>query len=116
MRGGAANARRCSAATPATSTPTAMSSQKWLPVAMTLNQTQAGQASQSAFAHGRRTTSAIVTPTISASAECRLGIAAYGFDETATAALEWLIVECSASVSWKPAPGNIRGGAVGTST
>ena len=104
------------AATPATSTPAAMSSQKWLPVAMTLNQTQAGQASQSAFAQGRRTTSAIVTPTISASAEWRLGIAAYGFDANATALDEWSTAACSASVSWNPASGNMRGGAVGSST
>ena len=53
-----------------------MSSQKWLPVAITLNQTQAAHASQSAFAQRDRTTSAIMTPTISASQEWRLGIAA----------------------------------------
>ena len=53
-----------------------MSSQKWLPVAITLNQTHAGHASQSAFAHGRRTTAAITTPTMSASQLWRLGIAA----------------------------------------
>ena len=63
-----------------------------------------------------RTTVAITTLTISASSACRLGIAAYGFDEKATNVDEWLTVECAASVSVKPASGNIRGGAVGRST
>ena len=35
----------------ATTIPARMSSQKWLPVAITANQTHAGQSSQSAFAH-----------------------------------------------------------------
>ena len=37
----------------ATTTPATTSSQKWLPVAITLNQTQAGQSSQIAFAKRR---------------------------------------------------------------
>ena len=43
---------------------------------MTENQTQAGQSSHSAFAHQLRTISASETPTMNASAACRLGIAA----------------------------------------
>ncbi len=93
-----------------------MSSQKWLPVAITLTQTQTGQASQSAFAQRERTASAITTPTMSASAECRLGIAAYGFDANATMLESCVTDACCASVSRKPASGNIRGGAVGKST
>ena len=56
--------------------PAMQSSQKWLPVAITANQTQAGQAAQKAFAHQLRQTEKRTTPTISASAACRLGIAA----------------------------------------
>ena len=56
--------------------PAMQSSQKWLPVAITANQTQAGHAAQIAFAHQRRQTEKRTTPTISASAACRLGIAA----------------------------------------
>ena len=52
---------------------------------------------------------------ISASAACRLGIAAYGFASARTIALSWLIPK-PASVSTKPSSGNMRGGAVGTST
>ena len=36
--------------------PARQSSQKWLPVAITANQTQAGQSAQSAFAHQLRQT------------------------------------------------------------
>ena len=93
-----------------------MSSQKWLPVAITANQTHGAQASHSTFAQRRRTSVAMTTLTISASSACRLGIAAYGFDENATKVEEWLTVECAASVSVKPASANIRGGAVGSST
>ena len=53
-----------------------MSSQKWLPVAITEIQTQTGQASQIAFMIHDRTKTASAIPTISASAEWRLGIAA----------------------------------------
>ena len=45
-------------------------------VAITANQTQAGQSSQTAFSQSGCTKNASVTPTISASAACRLGIAA----------------------------------------
>ena len=93
-----------------------MSSQKWLPVAITANQTQAGQASQSSLNGQRRTISAIAMPTISASAACRLGIAAYGFAANSIAALPWLRLLKRASVSTKPKSGNMRGGAVGSST
>ena len=58
----------------------------------------------------------MTTLTIVASSACRLGIAAYGFEAKATKVDEWLTVECAASVSVKPAPGNMRGGAVGSST
>ena len=61
-----------------------MSSQKWLPVAITANQTHGAHASHSTFAQRRRTSVAMTTLTISASSACRLGIAAYGFDEKAT--------------------------------
>ena len=72
--------------------PARMSSQKWLPVAITANQTQAGQSSHSAFAHQCRQTSAIEIPTISASAACRLGIAAYGFAASWISPLPWFSV------------------------
>ena len=59
---------------------------------------------------------AMTTLTIRASSACRLGIAAYGFEENATNVDEWFTVECAASVSVNPAAGNIRGGAVGSRT
>src|SRR5262249_61836528 len=74
MRPGAATA---SPPIPATTIPPRMSSQKWLPVASTENQTARGQSSQTALTGRDRTRSARPTPTISASAEWRLGIAAY---------------------------------------
>ena len=92
-----------------------MSSQKWLPVAITQNQTQSGQSSQSAFAHFERTMKKSPTPMISESAAWRLGIAAYGFASARTIALLWLMPKL-ASVSTKPSSGNMRGGAVGIST
>ena len=82
---------------------------------MTLNQTQARPGSQSTFAQRRRTTIAIKTPTISASAACRLGIAAYGFAANCDDARVVVHGRVPASVSVKPASGNIRGGAVGMS-
>ena len=96
--------------------PATTSSQKWLPVAITLNQTQAGQSSQSTFATLLRQTEASTIPTISASAACRLGIAAYGFAANSTRPLPWLSSPKLESVSSKPKSGNIRGGAVGSST
>ena len=60
----------------ASTMPATTSSQKWLPVAITANQTHAGQRIQTAFQTGRLTTDARMTPAISASAACRLGIAA----------------------------------------
>jgi hypothetical protein len=93
-----------------------MSSQKWLPVAMTENQTHGAQRTHNTFAHRRFTSSAIVIPTISASAEWRLGIAAYGFEASCTRPLPWLRLANRASVSTKPKSGNIRGGAVGRRT
>ena len=53
-------------------------------------------------------------PTMSASIECRLGIAAYGFEAKEMRPLSWLMDEYWPSVSTKPHSGNIRGGAVGT--
>ena len=64
----------------ATRIPAAMSSQKWLAVAMTENETQAGHASQNALTNLLLAISAMLTPTMNASAAWRLGIAAYGFD------------------------------------
>jgi hypothetical protein len=87
-----------------------------LPVAITANQTQAGQSSHSTFDHQRRQTSAMEMPTIRASAACRLGIAAYGLAASWTRPLPWLSVPMFASVSGNPKVGNIRGGAVGTTT
>ena len=52
-------------------------------------------------------------PTISASIEWRLGIAAYGFAAKAISPLSWLTDEYCESVSMKPHSGNILGGAVG---
>src|SRR5436309_2052563 len=54
----------------ATAMPAMQSSQKWLPVAMTANQTHAGQTAQKAFAHRLRQTPNRMIPTISASAAC----------------------------------------------
>src|SRR5437870_8376044 len=75
---------------------------------MTANETQAGQRSQSAFHTGRRTREASTIPTISASAACRLGIAAYGFPASWTTPFVWW--------SMNPMLGNMRGGAVGSTT
>ena len=75
---------------------------------MTQNQTQAGQTAQSAFAHQCRETANRTTPTISASAAWRLGIAAYGL------AASWTSPSVVDSVDEADA-GNIRGGAVGMS-
>src|SRR5260370_3360895 len=65
--------------TSATTIPASTSSQKWLAVASTQNQTQAGQSAQIAFDHQLRDTRKRKIPTISASAAWRLGNAAYGF-------------------------------------
>src|SRR5262249_8734739 len=72
-RNRATKRRRClwlttAAATVATRIPATMSSQKWLPVAITQNQTQSGQISHSAFAHLERTMKNSPTPMISESA------------------------------------------------
>jgi len=87
--------------------PAMQSSQKWLPVAMTANQTHAGQTTHSAFAHQLRQTEKRTTPTISASAAWRLGIAAYG--------LAARLTRPSRCESAKPRPRS-RGGAVGMTT
>src|SRR3954464_230006 len=76
---------------------------------MTQNQTQTGQSAQSALAQIVREVETRNQPTISASAACRLGIAAYEFPSVCSSALEWL------TPSTKPSAGNIHGGAVGTS-
>src|SRR5262245_1590378 len=96
--------------------PAAQSSQKWLPVPITANETQAGQISHRALATRERQTEAITRPTISASIAWRLGIAAYGFAAKETTSLCWLIEPRSDRVSEKPHSGNIRGGAVGIRT
>src|ERR1700675_2497450 len=83
---------------------------------MTENATHTGQAAQSALAIRERTSPNITIPTIRASIECRLGIAAYGFDANEMRPLLWLIDENWPSVSTKPHSGNIRGGAVGITT
>src|SRR5436309_6431722 len=100
----------------ATAIPATQSSQKWFPVAITENQTQEGQSSQSAFAHQRRQIIASVIPTISASAEWRLGIAAYGFEASSMRLLPWFRPPNPARVSPKPKVGKYRGGAVGRAT
>ena len=82
-------------------------------VAITAKQTQAGHSSQIALAHHARTTYASVIPTISASAACRLGIAAYWFDASSMTPLPWLKDANCWSVSTNPSVGNMRGGAVG---
>src|SRR3954470_17826695 len=104
------------AAITATRIPARMSSQKWLPVAITANQTHAGHSSQIVLDHQCRHTSAIVIPTISASAECREGIAAYGFAANWTNPLPWLTPPMFDITSRNPNVGNILGGAVGTTT
>src|SRR3954463_2399969 len=87
-------------ATRATTIPASTSSQKWFAVARTQNQTQAGQSAQSAFDHHRRLAAKRQTPTTSASAACRLGIAAYGFAIAPSRPWEWL------TPSTKPKLGN----------
>src|SRR5689334_10082621 len=100
----------------ATKMPATTSSQKWLAVAITENQTQAGHSAQKIFANQLRQTAQSTTPTISASAACRLGIAAYGLATKLTRPLPWLRLANCDSVSSKPKSGNIRGGAVGRAT
>ena len=84
--------------------PATQSSQKWFPVAITANQTQAGQAIQNAFAHQCFATPARTMPTMSESHACRLGIAAYGFAASWTRPSVWSFA--------KPTPSS-RGGAIG---
>src|SRR2546423_10462559 len=96
--------------------PARTSSQKWLPVAMTENQTQAGQSAQTILANQFLHTAARTTPTIRASAACRLGIAAYGFATKLTRPLPWLRLPHRQSVLPKPRPGDNRGGADSTSS
>src|SRR5437588_10178697 len=74
----------------ATQIPARTSSRKWFAVAITQNQTQAGQSAQRAFVHQWRQARYMKIPTISASAACRLGIAAYGFAIALTRPVEWL--------------------------
>src|SRR5437016_7902354 len=102
-------------ATRATKTPARTSSQKWFPVAMTENQTQSGQSAQTAFANQLRQTAKRTTPTISASAAWRLGIAAYGLAKKLTKPLPWVRLANCESVAAKPTTGNSRGGAVRSS-
>src|SRR3954454_2010085 len=104
------------AAIAATRMPARMSSQKWLPVDMTENQTHAGQSAQISFDHQCRQTTTIVIPTISASAEWSDGIAAYGLAASWTRPLPWLTPPMLDMTSRNPKVGNIRGGAVGTTT
>src|SRR2546429_9641460 len=100
-------------ATRATKTPARTSSQKWFPVAMTENQTQSGQSAQTAFANQLRQTAKRTTPTISASAAWRLGIAAYGLAKKLTKPLPWLRLGDCGSAAAKAESGNKRGEAVG---
>ena len=72
--------------------------------------------SHKAFASRERTRPNMTIPTISASMEWRLGIAAYGFAAKAISPLSWLSDEYCPRVSTKPHSGNIRGGAVGMTT
>src|SRR6266581_644588 len=60
----------------ATTIPASTSSQKWLAVASTQNQTHAGQSAQIAFVERWRLARKRKIPTIKASAAWRLGIAA----------------------------------------
>src|SRR2546430_16534184 len=106
----AASARR------ATKTPARTSSQKWFPVAMTENQTQSGQSAQTAFANQLRQTAKRTTPTISASAAWRLGIAAYGLAKKLTKPLPWLRLAHSESGSAEAEAGDKRGGGGGSRT
>ena len=93
-----------------------MSSQKWFPVAITVNQTQAGQASQSTFAQRRRDDrrhhDADDERVGGVQARHRRVRVRRSRDRGAR------VVDgrVRASVSTKPASGNIRGGAVGSST
>src|SRR5256885_11667885 len=103
-------------ATRATKTPARTSSQKWFPVAMTENQTQSGQSAQTAFANQLRQTAKRTTPTISASAAWRLGIAAYGLAKKLTKPLPWLRLAEREEVAAQPQSRDIRRGGRGSST
>src|SRR2546425_12984504 len=103
-------------ATTASKMPATTSSQKWLPVAMTANHTHAGQSSQTTFQIGRLTTDARMTPAMRASAACRLGMAAYGFDASSMRPLPWFSPPNWVSVSVKPIEVNSRGGGGGRET
>src|SRR3954451_2749822 len=100
----------------ATRTPATISSQKWLPVAITTIQTQTGHSSHMIFAGSDFTCVARTMPTISESAACRLGTAAYGFDASCATMLPCEMPPKSESELTNPNLGNIRGGAVGSST
>src|SRR2546430_7354988 len=100
-------------ATRATKTPARTSSQKWFPVAMTENQTQSGQSAQTAFANQLGQTAKRTTPTISASAAWRLGIAAYGLAKKLTKPLPCLRLADCARGACEPERGDPRGGAAG---
>src|SRR3954462_6030398 len=100
----------------ATTTPATMSIQKGLPVAITTIHPQTGQSSHTIFIGSERICDARTTPTISASAACRLGTAAYGVEASGGTMLPCEMPPKSASESTKPKLGNIRGGAVGSVT
>src|ERR1022692_91913 len=99
--------------TSATPMPAITSSRKWLAVAITQNHTQTGQRAQKILAHQCLQTEKSTTPTISESAACRLGIAAYGLLASEMRAEPWLRPLIESSASPKPKLPNIRGGAVG---
>ena len=90
--------------------PPTTSSQKWLPVAITANQTQAGQREPDRLGDlgaGRR--SAITRPTISASAQSAARRRRYGLAASSTRPrLPSLSPPKLDSVSMKPSSGNIR--------
>src|SRR5205823_6317363 len=100
--------RTSTSAIAATTIPATTSSQKWFAVASTQNQTHTGQAAQSALKYQRRQATKSATPTTSASAAWRLGIAAYGLPKISRTFRVWL------TPSMNPKLGNIHGGAVGT--
>ena len=87
-----------------------------MPVPITENQTQAGHSSQIVRAQRLRQTPNMTTPTMNASIEWSDGIAAYGLEVEAITRAPVVDARVPASVSTKPQAGNIRGGAVGTST
>src|SRR4029079_5732836 len=105
--------RAVAAAMHATAAPAAASNQKWLAVTTMTKKTASGYVDQRARAHALRTRFIAGTAIISEKAMCMLGTAAYGLTSRLVKDESWFVLVNAWMVSVNPAPGNIRGGAVG---